>query len=73
MGIELFSGCRMRGEPLSWEAGTGAEYAQCGFVIWIEQALVGRFGMGSRAFDVALPQPAGRLFADRRPLAIGRS
>ena len=73
MGIELFSGSRMRGELLFLEAGTGAEYARSCFVIWIEQALMGCFGMGSGCLDIVLPQPAGRLFVDGRPLAIDRS
>ncbi len=36
MGIELFSGCRMRGEPRALATGIGAEYLRPRIVIRIE-------------------------------------
>jgi hypothetical protein len=57
MGIELFWGCRKRGEPRAGEAGTGVEHPRWCFEIRIEHVLRARLGDGIAPLGVALPQP----------------
>ena len=62
MGIELISGCQMRGEPGGREARTVTGALLRRLVIQIEWGLRGRFWAGSAALDVVLPQPEERVF-----------